>query len=199
VINSLPVAPFAANGDSWFETGRSVSEVANTAILLPDGSPVQVGDFQPSFTMEFSEEMNWGPFHLSGLLDWNRGGNVDNSDDDYFDFGTLWGDSAYAAKFAAEANQNLTPDVVPATFVKLRSVSLSYTLPARWVDRVAGGRLASARLSLLGRNLLQWYSKYYDGLDPEVSAFGQQNVVRGSEITPYPPSASYFLSLDLGF
>jgi hypothetical protein len=93
---------------------------------------------------------------------------------------------------------NLTPGVQPATFVKLRSVSVNYTLPAKWVDRIGGGRITSARLSVVGRNLINWYSKAYDGLDPEVSSYGSQNVSRGLEITPYPPARSYFLSLDLG-
>src|SRR6185312_14888525 len=168
VVNSLPVAPFSAGSGSWLEPGRSVSEFVNSAIVTPNGSPLQVGDLQPSFTVEVNEALSWGPLRLAGLLDWNRGGSVNNADDDYFDFGTLWGDSAYAARFVQQASANLTPDLLPATFVKLRSVSLSYTLPVRWVERVAAGHLSGARLSLLGRNVLQWYSKGYDGLDPEV-------------------------------
>jgi TonB-linked SusC/RagA family outer membrane protein len=199
VVNSLPVASFSGGGGTWFEVGRSVSEFINSALSAPDGSPLQVGDLQPSLTLEVNEAVSWGPVRLAGLVDWSRGGNVNNADDDYFQFGTLWGDSARAARFVQQSSINLTPDLLPASFVKLRSLSLSYTLPPRWINRVGGGRIASARLSLVGRNLLQKYSKTFDGLDPEISSLGTQNVQRGSEITPYPPSRSYFLSLDLGF
>jgi hypothetical protein len=82
--------------------------------------------------------------------------------------------------------------------LKVRQVSLNYTLPQRLVN-LAGGRIASARLSLVGRNLLQWYNHGYHGLDPEVAGLGNNNTLRNIEITPYPPSRSYFLSLDVGF
>ncbi len=75
---------------------------------------------------------------------------------------------------------------------------MSYTLPARWVNTIGFGRLTSARLSLLGRNLLYWYGKGFNGLDPEVSSYGSGNLERGVDITPYPPARSFFLSLDLG-
>ncbi len=194
VVNALPVAGF-----NEIYVGRSITEDVNGAFIGPNGIPEQTGDGSPSFTMDFNEEVSWGPLRLAGLLDWNRGGNVGNGDDDYFKFGTLWGDSANAAKFVQEEFANLRPDLQSATAVKLRSVSLSYTLPTRWLNRVASGRVSSARLSLLGRNLLYWYSKYYDGLDPEVSSAGSQDVRRPGDVTPYPPSRSFFLSLDLGF
>jgi TonB-linked SusC/RagA family outer membrane protein len=199
VVNSLPLPAFSPGGGNWIQVGRSVSDFINPAFNAADGTPLQVGDLQPSFVVELNEAVNYGPLHASGLLDWSRGGNVNNADDDYFKFGTLWGDSANAARFVQLASQNYTPDLNTATFVKLRSVALSYTLPAKWISRVAGGRFTSASISLLGRNLLHWYSKGFDGLDPEVSSLGSQNIGRGTEITPYPPARSYFLSLDLGF
>jgi hypothetical protein len=51
-------------------------------------------------------------------------------------------------------------------------------------------------LSVTGRNLLAWFP--YSGLDPEVSVFGNQNVTTGQDVFEYPPSRSFFFSLDLG-
>jgi TonB-dependent starch-binding outer membrane protein SusC len=194
VVNALPVAGFNS-----IYVGRSITEDVNGSFITPNGIPLQNGDNSPSFTMDFNEEVRWGPLRLAGLLDWNRGGNVSNGDDSYFKFGSLWGDSANAAEFVQKTLAHLAPGIENGTAVKLRSVSLSYTLPTRWINRLASGRISSARLSLLGRNLLYWYSKYYDGLDPETSTAGSQDVRRNSETTPYPPSRSFFLSLDLGF
>jgi hypothetical protein len=56
--------------------------------------------------------------------------------------------------------------------------------------------VSSARLSLTGRNLVSWFG--YHGLDPEVSAWGSQNFTTSQDVYPYPPSRSYFISLDLG-
>jgi hypothetical protein len=55
----------------------------------------------------------------------------------------------------------------------------------------------TARLSLSGRNLLRFTS--YKSLDPEVSNFGNQAIIRNIDVAPFPPSRSFFFSIDLGF
>jgi hypothetical protein len=202
VVNSLPssVAPFGTLPLTWIQPGRSVSEIINQNFVTSTGAPLQVGDAQPSFVMSFNEALNWGPVSFDALVDWARGGNVNNFNDFYFAFGpNLWGDSAYSARFANSQLAFFLPSIQPATFVKLRQLLLAYTLPGTWTRGIGGGRLSSFRIDLVARNLLNWYSKAYTGLDPEVSSFNSQNVGRGDEITPYPPSRSFFLSLDLTF
>ena len=56
----------------------------------------------------------------------------------------------------------------------------------------APSRVSSAS----GRNLVTWTK--YPGLDPDVSNFSNQLVGRGQDVTPYPPTRSFFLSVDLG-
>jgi hypothetical protein len=53
------------------------------------------------------------------------------------------------------------------------------------------------RAELSGRNLVTWTR--YPGLDPEVSNFGNQNINRGQDLAPYPPTRSYFFSLNVDF
>ena len=53
------------------------------------------------------------------------------------------------------------------------------------------------RLELAGRNLKTWTD--YTGLDPETSNNGNQNVNRFNDITPYPPSRSWFFSVSANF
>jgi hypothetical protein len=36
-------------------------------------------------------------------------------------------------------------------------------------------------------------------LDPEVSNFGNQNINRGQDVAPYPPSRSFFFTLGVDF
>ncbi len=196
VVNALPVAPF--NAGELIMPGRSVTEIANANFQDPNGAPVQIGDVLPAFTVEVNEAVTFKGFRVSGLLDWNRGGNVSNADQSYFSFGSLWGDSAYSAHYVSQTLAGYRPGVQSATYLKLRSLSVSYTLPARLVDKVGFGRLTNARLALEGRNLWWTYGNGFTGLDPEVSSLGSQNIGRGVAITPYPPSRSFFLSLDLG-
>jgi TonB-linked SusC/RagA family outer membrane protein len=198
VVNSLPVPPFALFVN-WIQVGRSVTDMVNTGVLDKSGSPLQQGDVLPGYTVSVDEAVSWGPLRLEGLLDWDRGSVVQNENALYYAFSSLSGDSVRAARFVSQWDANLAPWTENGTFVKLRTLSLSYTIPARWITGITGSRISSARLALMGRNLWHTYGKGYDGLDPEVSSLGNQNIQRGIEVTPYPPSRSYFLSLDLGF
>jgi hypothetical protein len=54
-----------------------------------------------------------------------------------------------------------------------------------------------ARLTLSGRNLIRIAN--YSGYDPEVSNFGNQAIVRNIDVAPYPPSRSFYFSVDVGF
>jgi hypothetical protein len=48
-----------------------------------------------------------------------------------------------------------------------------------------------------GRNLKTWTP--YTGLDPEVSNFSNQALGRIQDVTPYPPSRTFFFSLNATF
>jgi membrane-bound lytic murein transglycosylase B len=87
--------------------------------------------------------------------------------------------------------------VQDGSYLKLREVSLSYDVPQEIVGRIFGSNVRYGRITLQGRNLLR--STGYRGLDPEVSNFGNQAVFRNIDVAPFPPSRSFFLSIDLGF
>ncbi|MEO8576449.1 MAG: hypothetical protein ABI556_07110, partial [Gemmatimonadales bacterium] len=69
-------------------------------------------------------------------------------------------------------------------------------LPSRFVSRFGRG-VRRAQLSVSGRNLLTFTD--YTGLDPEVSNFGNQPIARNIDVAPFPPSRSFWLTLNLGF
>jgi len=196
-VNVLPTPGFALPNGGFIAVGRSVSQLANTNFTLPNGLPVQNGDAYPGITTSLGNEFTWKGFRIYGFLDWARGGNTTDFTDLYFDFGpSLYADSALRAKRLTQLGIGLNPWVQPASFLKVRQVTLSYTLPTKIVNTIGGGRLSSARLSLNGYNM--WYIFHYDGLDPETTTVQGQNVRAAGEVTPYPPSRSFFLGLDLG-
>lgn len=204
-VDALPVPAFqtgtnfgGAFGSFYIAPGRSVSEMVNQGILGKDGLPVQVGDALPTFVMTFAHELSYHNLHLSGLLDWHKGGSTVNLTDAYYDNPrNLLADSVASAKRQAQAAAGLTPYVEDASFVKLRELTASVDLPQGLVNRLGGGRLSSARLALTGRNLFSSYK--YSGLDPEISNFGNQQVARNQDVTPYPPARSVFVALNVGF
>jgi TonB-dependent starch-binding outer membrane protein SusC len=114
-----------------------------------------------------------------------------------YDFGANSADwnSGGSQRFASFQRGNTQPYVQDGSYLKLREVTLSYTLPASVTEHLFGG-VRFARLSLSGRNLLRFTP--YVGLDPEVSNFGNQAIIRNIDVAPFPPTRSFFFSIDLG-
>ncbi len=200
VVNALPVPNFIAGGgfgSDYLAPGRSLTDIVNSNVTGPSGLPVEVGDFSPGYVITMGNEFDWRGFRVYGLLDWSRGGQEINLTDQYFDFGPQLGaDSAAAARRVALFGAGQQPYVETASFLKVRELVVSYNLPPRFVDHMGFGHVSSARISLNGYNL--WGIFNYHGLDPQVASNGNLAVGRGTDITPYPPARSYFLSLDLG-
>jgi len=105
--------------------------------------------------------------------------------------------TAAAAIRAGDFINGITGYIQPAGFVKLREVTLSYELPPSLVHSMFGDAATSVRLEASGRNLVTWTK--YGGLDPEVSNFGNQNINRGQDVAPYPPSRSFFFTVGVDF
>jgi hypothetical protein len=82
------------------------------------------------------------------------------------------------------------------SFTKVREVTLGYELSPRLVNKLSVVNAKSARVSLSGRNL--FIISAYNGFDPEVNN-GGSFVARFVDLAPFPPSRSFFLSVDLGF
>ena len=81
--------------------------------------------------------------------------------------------------------------------MKLREVRLGYEMPAGLVGKLFNGRAQSARIELSGRNL--WTRTDYTGLDPEVSNFGNGALGRIQDVTPYPPSRTFYFTINTTF
>jgi TonB-dependent starch-binding outer membrane protein SusC len=82
-------------------------------------------------------------------------------------------------------------------FVKIRELTLGYDLPRSLTGSLFQGHAQAARLELSGRNLKTWTK--YTGLDPEVSNFGNQALGRFQDVTPYPPSRQWYLTINTTF
>jgi len=97
--------------------------------------------------------------------------------------------------FPATATVNEVRDgfVQPAGFVKLREVSLSYTLPARYSAYL---RAQDAVITISGRNLKTWSD--YQGFDPELLSVATTNFGRQDFLT-IPPSRQMAFRLNLTF
>ncbi|MBI4421308.1 MAG: hypothetical protein HY560_10820 [Gemmatimonadetes bacterium] len=169
---------------------------------------VKIGDANPDFRMSFSNDFTFRSLNLHFLLDWQKGSQILNLTTLLWDFGQVSKDceepdpnnpaaglspcEKRLAGFTRVARNYLES----ASFLKLREITLSYELPPSVARSVWGG-VRSAGFSLSGRNLFTVTP--YTGLDPEVSNFGNQPVARNIDVAPFPPSRSFWFSLNLGF
>ncbi len=163
------------------------------------GKVVVVGDAAPDFQMYFSSDLNYKQFSLGFLWDWKHGGSILNLTQLLYDFGANSADwnSGGSQRFASFSRGNTQPYTQDGSYLKLREVTLSYNLPTSVTEHLFGGGVRSARLAASGRNLLRFTP--YAGLDPEVSNFGNQAIIRNIDVAPFPPSRSFYFSIDLGF
>ena len=157
----------------------------------------QGGEANPDFNMGFSNQFTYGPVRVTSLVEWRKGGDVVNLSNNYFDSSDLAADTAASHARLKLFNAAQHPYVENAGFVKLREITLAYELPGRLANTIFGGRAQAVRLELSGRNLVTWTD--YTGMDPEVSNFGSQPLGRFQDVTPYPPSRSFFFSIATSF
>ncbi|MCW2117763.1 SusC/RagA family TonB-linked outer membrane protein [Flavobacterium sp. 7A] len=86
--------------------------------------------------------------------------------------------------------------VIDKTFVRLRDVSLTYTLNSELVKRLG---LSRASFSLYGKNLALWTPKDNPYVDPELSTFGTGLLSEQGEFGTNPSQRSYGASIKLTF
>ena len=206
-ITRLTVPSFLTGGFALslgvfqIEEGSSPTQIIGGVGRDASGNLIagKIGDVNPDFQMSFSNDIDFHRLTLGFLLDWKQGGDVINLTEFLFDAGQNSKDfvTAGADRLARRGQGFTDPYVQGGTYLKLREVNLSYNLPDQVTTAIFGRSIRHARLSLTGRNLLRFTG--YRGLDPEVSNFSNQAIVRNLDVNPFPPSRSFFFSIDLGF
>ncbi|MFB3112018.1 MAG: TonB-dependent receptor domain-containing protein, partial [Gemmatimonadales bacterium] len=182
-------------GTFRIEEGKSVTQLVGN---LADGSGVgQIGDANPDFKMGFTNDVQIGNFSLYVHANWQKGGDLVNLTELLFDAG---GNSEDFEDAGSNRISNFGGDtklyVQDGSFLKIREVTLAWQLPRNLTESLWGA-IQDARLSLSGRNLNNISG--YRGLDSEVSNFGNQSVGRNIDVAPFPPSRSFWFSIDLSF
>ncbi|AHG90200.1 TonB-dependent outer membrane protein, SusC/RagA [Gemmatirosa kalamazoonensis] len=195
-------------GASWICQGNSITSVqvnhagfdttfSSTGAFVSRVRKTQLFESAPDFQMGFQNDFTVGRFRLGGLLDWRKGGYTVNLTNNYWDGTNLLADTATSQARLAAFSTGAGVYLEKATFLKLREINLSYGIPTSVARRVFGSSAQDVRLEFAGRNLYTWAP--YTGYDPEVSNFGNQNIGRFQDVTPYPPSRSFFFAISANF
>ena len=192
--------------------------IGDDGLPLIAGDLGAIGNVQPDWTANLRSTINFKSFTLSALLDKRQGGDILNFDQYYSVFyGTsdvtadrgstyvfegvnantgqpndveITRDQAFYQGHYTNAFENLVED---GSFLKLREVSLSYSLPARVLANIP---LKGFTITGTGRNL--WIDSDFSYKDPEGSLLGTGNA-QGFYHAVTPGSRSFSVSLNLQF
>jgi TonB-linked SusC/RagA family outer membrane protein len=87
-------------------------------------------------------------------------------------------------------------DVIDKSFVKLREVVLSYSLPKKILDQTP---IDNVSISIIGRNLFVWTPESNQFIDPETSTFGTDLTGQFGEFSANPSTRSVGFSVKTRF
>ena len=170
----------------------------------------QIGDSEPDFNMAFVNDFTIARnLNLYTMFEWRYGQSITNltllladlgqNSKDFVAVGRPAGDvrdchpDCFGEERVVQFLNAGFPWTSSSSFFKARDISLTYTLPSAWASAFLNSKQIRFRLS--GRNLFTITP--YEGLDPEVSNFGNTNVGRSIEVAPFPPSRSVWLGFDI--
>lgn len=196
-----------AYGRLRFAPGHTVTTIwGNKSVNGKTVSNQPLADANPKYMMSFGNDFTFKALSLNVLVDYRRGGTVSNMTLNLQDEGqTTWDydkpspDPTVGATLGEYrynlwgGGGNTAAYLVDGSYTKVREVNLSYQL-SRDVASHLGAQ--SARVSVSGRNL--FIISGYNGYDPEVNN-GGNFVARFVDLAPYPPSRSFFFSVELGY
>lgn len=124
-----------------------------------------------------------------------------NKSTDVLNYWKKPGDITFAPKLSSTTaplfNQPSTLQLQDGSFMRLRNLSVGYTVPAKLIGKQKVVR--SLRIYAMGQNLLLLKAKNFRGPDPEVSANGPDNQILGESFFALPQARTITVGLNLGF
>jgi TonB-linked SusC/RagA family outer membrane protein len=173
-----------ANGQPSYATGTTIANAV-------------IGNPNPNWTGSLNTNFAYKKLALHVLLDAVRGVSVFNADKrtrQGVGLGNLAeqelrGDLARGYIFAIYNTQEFRVD--DGSYVKLRELALSYTLPS------FSKYISALNIAVVGRNLISWDN--YNGFDPETSAGGSSDLLRAIDFGNVPIPRTYQLKLSATF
>ncbi|HTK51252.1 MAG TPA: SusC/RagA family TonB-linked outer membrane protein [Gemmatimonadaceae bacterium] len=213
---------FAQFATTELQDGKSCTQVtANDTLgrlgpndtIRPDGTQGEIGEVvsrkigenSPTWRGSLGNDLSYRKVKLSFLLERQSGGLITNFSRFTYDAVGTSKDEVVAQSGLPTGKERVSSNAAygsatwDASYWKLREATLSYEVPASVVHRYWGGS-RYLRLNVTGRNLYTW-SKYLKiGYDPEVQQVARSLAAESTwELWAYPPSRSFYFTIDLGF
>ncbi len=185
---------------------------ADAETKCPLSTYLPFGDGTPDWNASFATNFRWRGLSIATLLDASVGHDIYNGTRQWGLRELRGGDVDQAGKSDAEkkpigyysqlynVNANNSFFLEKGDWLKIREVSLGYTLPQSFMEDVFKGRLDRVTLNLIGRNLLTFTD--YQGYDPEVGNSGGEigsTAINRQDNFGYPNFRTITASLEIVF
>lgn len=187
---------------------------------VPDGKitaddQTLAGNYQPNFIYGFGNTLSYGNFDLNILLDGSQGGEVYRSQElplslsRWLENGSLESAGRWKSesdpgngRYHVAGTTNLSSDIAASTrylydgsFLRIRNITLGYSLPNKWVQRLKIQRL---RVFATGQNIFTFTS--VGGFEnPQGNGAGDNATNNGVETGTYPISRNISFGVNLTF
>ncbi|MCF2443021.1 SusC/RagA family TonB-linked outer membrane protein [Dyadobacter sp. CY345] len=198
---------YAANGEM----------IVDQSGLPVRGDLIDLGTVLPTLYGGINNEFNVGALNFSFLVDYNFGNKILSATENYayrrglhkatlegrdgITTGVSESGAANTVQASAEdyytalANNVTKISVVDGDYIKLRQLTLGYTIPARLIEKWPLVR--AVNISLVSRNLF-YFMKKTTNIDPEAT-FGANLTYSGIEGTSLPSTRNYGINVNFKF
>lgn len=189
------------------ETGDMIYKDVNKDSVISASDRTYIGDPNPDFTFGLTNNFSWKGFNLNILLQGSVGNDIynvsrmetegmydgKNQSTKVLDRWRVPGQITNVPK-AGWNIKNSSYFVEDGSYLRVKSVSLSYDVPRKIISKLGINRLQPY---FTASNLLTWTS--YSGMDPEVNQYGNKGAVQGIDWGTYPLNRSFVFGLKLEF
>lgn len=219
----MPFGTFKGLAPRTNDAGQVIVD-GNTGLPLYTDEEVYLGSYQPDYMASIGTNLNYKGIGFNILFDIKEGGNFVSQTQFMTEFnGTALhtathnreayifpnsvidnGDGTFSANDIEITEQDyftnydpaVSEYVIDASYVKLREIGLSYSLPHTLLSKTP---FRSARLAVFAKNVKFWLPSENAFADPELSGPALTGNAQGVETTQTPSSKSLGVNLQLTF
>ena len=208
------IGEYSINSDDVVVETATIGSENEAAIVKLDENGVavfeKIGNQNADFRVGITSNFSYKNFGFYMLWDWKNGGDIYNRNGQWT---TISERNAIVDQAGKPENQKKTTTyystlydtnsnngfwVEDGSYVKLKELSVSYTLGADKLSNIANGFFEEIKFNAIGRNLLTYTD--YSGWDPEVANYDTSTQQYFSvDYGVYPNQSTYSLSVQLKF
>ncbi len=197
-------------------------DASGNKVIGENGLPViesnkEIASVAPNFTGSFGLNFAWKGLALNALFSFQSGGSLYSATEymtlhngtglrtadrsDRVIEGVTESGAKNTVSVTAQSYWNNIPMeecVYDASYLKLSELSLSYTLPKKWLERTFNGYVDNVRISAVGSNLF-YFLKHTPGTTPDGALTESSLMATALDLCPYPATRNFGVALNIGF